>query len=471
MTVDVLDDHDGVVDDQADGHGEPPHRHDVDRLAEPSHDQECRHHGQRQRHRGDERQPPVAQEDEQDDDGEDAADDDRVADVDDRGGDELGEIVGLRQFQPGGERLRQIVQHGFDAGADVEDVGADLLRDVEVGCDLAVAADERNAIGRAALDRRHVRDADRRRALDHERRRRNVLDALPHPRRQHEMLQTAGVVAADGVEPVCRFERVGDVADGQPRRGQPRRIGDDFDLARVGRQHLDVADAGHARQRRAHDVEGVVVEVGGRQAAAQVDAEKRERRRRQPLDREIEILRERAARFRDPSLRLLQRQDHVGGRVELRRDLRRAAERRRAHAPDARHFEQRLLDRAGHGQHHRLRGNGAAVADDDDAREDQRRIDVARELERRVEPGGGQHDGHGDDGAAVAIDERGQAHLAGAISAPSGNPCCPCTMTFSPAFTPEVSSASFGVVSPSVTLRRCALLSAPATMTKASSSS
>ena len=41
-------------------------------------------HGERQRDRGDERQPPVAQEQQQHDDGEHAADEDRVADVGDR---------------------------------------------------------------------------------------------------------------------------------------------------------------------------------------------------------------------------------------------------------------------------------------------------------------------------------------------------------------------------------------------------
>ena len=44
-------------------------------------------------------------------------------------------------------------------------------------------------------------------------------------------------------------------------------------------------------------------------------------------------------------------------------------------------------------------------------------------------------------------------------------------MIASPAFSPAVISASFGVVMPMVTSRLCALLSAPATMTKLLSSS
>ena len=48
-------------------------------------------------------------------------------------------------------------------------------------------------------------------------------------------------------------------------------------------------------------------------------------------------------------------------------------------------------------------GQRAAVADDHDAREDQRRIDVARKLKCGQQPRRREDDGHGDDCAAVAI--------------------------------------------------------------------
>ena len=79
------------------------------------------------------------------------------------------------------------------------------------------------------------------------------------------MLQAAGAVAADRLQLVRGLQRVGDVADRQARSRQPRRIGDDLDLARIAREHFDVADAGHARQRRPHHVERVVVQVRRRQ--------------------------------------------------------------------------------------------------------------------------------------------------------------------------------------------------------------
>jgi hypothetical protein len=206
MAVDVLDDHDRVVDDQADGHGEAAHGHDVDRLAQPLHDEEGRHDGERQCDRGDQRQPPVAQEDEQHDDGKHAADQDGIADVDDRGGDELGEIVRLRELEPARQRAREIVQHRFDARADVENVRADLLRNADVGRDLAVAAHERHAVRSAALHRRHVRDTNGRAALDDQGRRGNVLDVFPHARREREMEQAPRRVAPDRQQCVGRLQ-------------------------------------------------------------------------------------------------------------------------------------------------------------------------------------------------------------------------------------------------------------------------
>ena len=115
MPVDVLDHDDGVVDDQPDGDREAAHRHDVDRFAEPPHDQEGGHDGEGQRDRGDQRQPPVAQEDEQHDHREDAADEDRVADVGDRGGHELREVVGLGELQAGRQGFGEIGERRFDA--------------------------------------------------------------------------------------------------------------------------------------------------------------------------------------------------------------------------------------------------------------------------------------------------------------------------------------------------------------------
>ena len=76
---DVFDHHDGVVDDQPDRRRHPAERHDVEAHV---HDVEQEHgRGERGRHRqcGDQRDLPVAQENEEDDGGEHDADEDGVA--------------------------------------------------------------------------------------------------------------------------------------------------------------------------------------------------------------------------------------------------------------------------------------------------------------------------------------------------------------------------------------------------------
>ena len=66
---------------------------------------------------------------------------------------------------------------------------------------------------------------------------------------------------------------------------------------------------------------------------------------------------------------------------------------------------------------------------------------------------GRKHRRDGEDGAPVALDESGERHVDDDdVGAPSGRPCCPWTMTCSPAFTPLTSSACVGVVSPTVDL-------------------
>ena len=87
-----------------------------------------------------------------------------------------------------------------------------------------------------------------------------------------------------------------------------------------------LADAGHARQRRPHDVERVVAQVGRGQRAGQVEAEDREGRGRQALDGEIGLRRQLAARSATRLCACCSATQHVGGRIELRRDLGRAAE-------------------------------------------------------------------------------------------------------------------------------------------------
>ena len=210
--------------------------------------------------------------------------------------------------------------------------------------------------------------------------------------------------------------------DGQACRKQARGIGDHFDFAGVARAHFDLAGARDARQPRPHHVERVIVQVGGRQGAREIEDVHRKRGGSEPFDDQIRAFRQRRPGIVDLPLYVLQRDDHVGGGFELRGDLGRAAERRGSHAADARHFHDRLLERARHRQHHGVRGQRAAMADDDDPRELQAWIDAAGEPPPCHQPGAGKERHGQQDRAPVSIDDSGQAHDPIATAAPSGSP-------------------------------------------------
>ena len=161
MAIDVLDDNDRIIDDEAYRNREAAHRHDIDRLPQPPHHEEGRHDSQRQRHRCDERQSPVAEEDEKNDHGECGADQNRVANVHDRRRDEFREVIRLVEFESGRQRFGQVGECGLDSRANVQNVCADLLRDADIRGHVAVAADERRAIRRSGLYGRHVGYPDR----------------------------------------------------------------------------------------------------------------------------------------------------------------------------------------------------------------------------------------------------------------------------------------------------------------------
>ena len=65
------------------------------------------------------------------------------------------------------------------------------------------------------------------------------LDRRPQARGEREVLLARLGEPPDRLQLVLGLERVGDVRDRQARSGQLRRIEDDFDLARVAREHLD----------------------------------------------------------------------------------------------------------------------------------------------------------------------------------------------------------------------------------------
>jgi hypothetical protein len=272
----------------------------------------------------------------------------------------------------------------------------------------------------ATSDRGQVAHAHGLAVLDDDRRLADLADRRPESRGKYQMLDAVLRVVAHRRQQVLPFERRRDVVHRHAGAGEFRRIDDDLDLARVARLHLHAADAVDARQRRPLDVVAVVVQVRRRQIAREVQAEDRKGGRREPIDREVQLRGQRAADLGDVILHLLERDDHVGRRVELSGDLGRAAKAARPHPPDARHFHDRLLDRPRDRQHHRLRRRRPGVRDRHDARELQRRIDAARQGEAAHDAGHGEEHRQQDDGACVMRRKARQRHLTIWIAAPFG---------------------------------------------------
>ena len=384
--VNVLDDDDHVVDDQTDRDGQTAHRHQVDRSAERPHEDERRDHRERKRQSGDRRQSPVAEKDEQHDDGEQAADENRVTDARNRVGDEFGEVVDTGHRDAGRQHFREPRQRFVDADLEVQDVGADLLRDAQRDRVAAVARDEQRAVGRPAGDGPQVGHPDRGAVLHAHRRLLDVLEPAPEPRRQRQVLLTRFVEAADRRDQVLGLQRLGDFDDRHASGLEAGGVEDDLDFARIAREDLDRPGAGNAGDLRLHNQVRVVVQIGCRQAAGQAHDEHGEDGRRHPLDLQLGSGRQRVVDLGHPVLHHLQRHDHVCRRGELGGDLAGAADASRSHPADPGHAHHRLLDRPSHDERHRLRRQGARVRHDGDPRKLERGIDAARQREAGDDP-------------------------------------------------------------------------------------
>jgi hypothetical protein len=121
---DVLDDDDGVVDDEAGGDGERHEGEIVQRVAEQVHHAEGAEKRERHGDRGDERRAAFAEEEEDNEDDEQDGDDKRARDVVDRGADGSGAIeddLDLDGRRDGGLKLRKDTQDVVDS---LDDVGA-----------------------------------------------------------------------------------------------------------------------------------------------------------------------------------------------------------------------------------------------------------------------------------------------------------------------------------------------------------
>ncbi len=140
MAGDVLDDDDGVVDDEACGDGQCHEREVVERVAEQVHHAERAHQRERHGHAGDDGGPAASQKDEDDQDDQGDGDDQRTLDVDHRSADGAGPVEHDVEMDRGGNGRAQLRQERADAVDGADDVRSRL-------------AEEDEGDGRFAVDR------------------------------------------------------------------------------------------------------------------------------------------------------------------------------------------------------------------------------------------------------------------------------------------------------------------------------
>ena len=259
VALDILDHHDRVVDDDADRQHKAEEGQHVEREAESI------KHGERadQRHRDrddrDDRHAPGLQEDDDDDDHQHDGLEDRLVDLVDRLGDELGRVVDDVIGQARREILREFGDSRLDLGGGCKRVGARPLEDAERDGLLAVEIGIGDVVLGAELDARYVLQRDQAAVLgrlddDVAEVARIVETAL----RGHGVLKgRAGVVGrrADRAARhlhVLLAQRLDDVARGHAERRQLFRIEPDAQRIFALAENDQVADTVKAQKHIAH---------------------------------------------------------------------------------------------------------------------------------------------------------------------------------------------------------------------------
>ncbi len=257
MQDDVLDDDDGVVDDEADGGGETAERHEIEALAEQPHEE----HGDRDRDRNDEarddRRTPVAQEEEENHAGENEADEDGIAHAGDALAHQLRLVVKGLEVDARGKLLAQLIELGGDPIGNSDRVAGGLARNVEQHRRLSVGRDHGVDGHGRALDLRDIADAHRSAVgggLDDEVAQAvEVMHLAAHQREDQLMVL---LVEAGRVDDVGRVDGVGEVEDGDAGGLQLGEVGDDVELGNSAALHRNRAHAVDAIERRLQIIGG-----------------------------------------------------------------------------------------------------------------------------------------------------------------------------------------------------------------------
>ena len=156
VAFDVFDHHDGVVHHDADGQDHAEQGQGVDREAQHIHAGESADDGHRHRQQGDQRGPPVLQEQVHHQNDQDDRFEEGMHHRLDGDFDELGGVVGNGIADAGGEILGQLLHPGDDLVGDIQGIGAGLLiHHDDIGA-FAIQQTFRVVAASAQFDPRHV---------------------------------------------------------------------------------------------------------------------------------------------------------------------------------------------------------------------------------------------------------------------------------------------------------------------------
>jgi hypothetical protein len=350
---DVLDVHDRVVHEGADGDGEAAERHRVDRDARRGEHE--RRDGDREgdRRERDERRPEVQEEQEEHDDDEDPAVAHRLRDVLDGAVDEARLLVDLRdEHDVLGQRGRDRRELAVDPVGQVHGVGRGLLEDREDDAGPRVDARLADADrGRAERDLGDVPQAHGAHGIRAHDGRLEVGRALDEAGDAHERPLGADREHAARARAVRGAHGVGHRLERDFVRPQAVGVHRHLELLGASADRDDLRDARERQETRLHDAVGERAEdrrVRGAGPALDPHLEDLAHDARDGRHRGLDARRELRLRGRELLLHHLAVAEDLGLPAELDEDDREPEARRRADALDARGTVDRLLDRARH---------------------------------------------------------------------------------------------------------------------------
>ena len=324
--LDILDDHDGIVDDDSDGDREAAQAHQVERSSREGDAQERDGDGERKRQRGGERGAPLAEEEQQHRDGEDAADQHGVANAVHRLADQRRLIVYGLESDARGEQRSDGVDRRLHRALQTEVVTLRLPGHVDECCGTAIAGHDLEEILGAIADTAEVAHAYGAIAD-------TTHDDLAHgfrrvgQSRHHDgVLLVVAVDAAGSGSLVRVLDGLGDLVHSDLIGDEACGIELDADLPYPSALHLDLTRLGETREARAHDeVSEITEHEVDRRRSTRTEASERPRDR--AARQRGRHRREGRPEGREPALHLAQGELHVGLGTEVETQLGRASHR------------------------------------------------------------------------------------------------------------------------------------------------